>query len=137
MKELLSEPIRHGVLVALPVVLCLVLSGCTLFGLGAAAGAAVGGCALLDENQDDRVTQEELTRGVFDAWDADTDGQLTQAEFDAGVNRGTSFDAVSGDFDAWDGDGDGSLSEAEFNSGIMDNQSTLAAVDDGCDDLGL
>ena len=118
-----------------PLSFALALSGCTLFGLGAAAGATVGGCALLDENEDDTVTEEEIAAGIHAAWDADDDGVVSEAEFDAGVETRSRYAGWSGSFDDWDEDADGALTQAEFSSGA--SGSTAAWVDARCDDLGL
>ena len=117
--------------------LSLTLSGCVLFGLGAAAGAAVGGCSLLDDNDDDRVTQAELSSGLFDAWDTNDNGTLTEAEFEAGTDRGDLYAGWSGDFDAWDANGNGTLSESEFRNGVASDSDTAEWLDRQCDDLGL
>lgn len=120
-----------------PLVLVTMLSGCTLFGMGAAAGATVGGCSLLDENEDEQITQAEFRTGLFDSWDTDDDGLLTEDEFEAGTGRGEVFDELSGDFEAWDDDGDDTLSESEFEAGIAASDDELAWLDRQCDDLGL
>ena len=110
------------------------LSGCTLLGLGA---ATVGGCALLDADDDDRVTEAELSSGLFDAWDANDDGTLAEAEFDAGVERRAIFDDWSDEFDDWDENDDDALTEAEFEAGVAADDDTAAWMDRQCDDLGL
>ena len=112
-------------------------AGCTLLGLGAAAGATVGGCALLDANDDDTVTEAEFSAGLFDRWDTDDDDTLTEAEFDAGAARADAYDDWDDDFDEWDDDNDGALSSAEFVSGASDSGDVADMLDNGCDDLGL
>ncbi len=112
-------------------------AGCTLLGLGAAAGATVGGCALLDANDDDAVTEAEFSAGLFDRWDTDGDRMLTEAEFEAGTARADAYDEWDDDFDDWDDDNDGTLSSAEFVSGASDSGDVADMLDDGCDDLGL
>lgn len=121
----------------LPLAFALSLSGCTLLGLGAAAGATVGGCALLDENEDDTVTEEEIAVGIHGAWDTDDDGVVSETEFDAGVETRTRYAGWSGSFADWDDDGDGALTRAEFSSGATASGNTAAWVDARCDDLGL
>ena len=121
----------------LPVALSVTLSGCTLFGLGAAAGAAVGGCSLLDTNQDDRITETELSRGLYDDWDADDDDALTEDEFDAGVEQREVFSDWADDFDNWDADDDDVLTENEFESGVTESAEASNWADRRCDDLGL
>lgn len=113
------------------------LSGCTLLGLGAAAGATVGGCALLDDNQDGRLTEAEFSAGLFDAWDTDDDGTVSQAEFAAGTQTSDAYAGWSGSFDAWDDNSDGTLSQAEFTDGATGSGDVTAMLDDACDDLGL
>ena len=120
----------------LSLILPFALSGC-LLGLGAAAGATVGGCSVLDENEDERVTRAELSRGLFDAWDTDDNDVLTQAEFEGGVDRRDTFDTWSENFDDWDANGDDSLTEAEFDAGVAQDDAASAWLDDQCDDLGL
>lgn len=112
------------------------LSGCALFGLGAAAGAAVGGCSLLDENEDETVSAAEFSAAVFDAWDEDGDGALSEAEFDAGVATSDAYSAWSGEFGDWDADDGGTLSEQEF-TGAVSQSDTSAWADRQCDELGL
>jgi hypothetical protein len=112
-------------------------AGCTLLGLGAAAGATVAGCAILDNNDDDRVTEAELSVGLFNAWDTNDNDMLTEAEFDAGVARSDSYEAWDDDFDEWDDDDNGMLTQAEFSGGAQDTGGLLDLVDNGCDDLGL
>lgn len=118
-------------------IVALAFSGCTLFGLGAAAGATVGGCALLDENEDNTVTEEEIAVGIHSAWDTDNDGVVSETEFDAGVNTRNRYAGWSGSFDDWDDNDDDALTQAEFSSGATSSGSTAAWVDARCDDLGL
>lgn len=113
------------------------LSGCTLLGLGAAAGAAVGGCSVLDENEDDTVTEAELSAGLLEDWDENGDGELSEAEFDAGVAGSDLFDGWSGEFESWDADDDDSLSEEEFAVGVAEDEDSSEWLDRQCDDLGL
>ena len=117
----------------LPLVLSLTLSGCVLLGLGA---AAVGGCALLDRDNNNEVTQAELSAGLFDAWDSNNDDSLTEAEFEAGIDRRSVFAEWSGDFDAWDINDSGTVSETEFQTGVA-RSDTSGWADSKCDDLGL
>ena len=121
----------------LPLILAVTLSGCTLLGMGAAAGAGVGGCSLLDDNNDDKVTETEFSRGLFDDWETDDDGTLTEEEFEAGIDQGGIFSDWSGDFDAWDTDGDDALTEAEFEAGVAEDNNTAGWLDSQCDSLGL
>lgn len=121
----------------LPLLLTVSLSGCTLFGLGAAAGAVVGGCALLDENEDETVTEAELARGLFNDWNTDDDDSLTEEEFDAGIGQREIFADWSDDFDAWDADNDDAITEAEFESGVNRSELSEEWLDDQCDGLGL
>ncbi len=132
-------PLPASRLAALAGLLALIplFAGCTLLGLGAAAGATIGGCALLDENQDDRVTEAEFSAGLFNSWDDDDDDTISRAEFSAGVATADAYAGWSGSFDSWDGDGDGVLTEAEFTDGATGSGDVTAMLDDGCDDLGL
>lgn len=125
---------RSYAVLVIPLLLAAGLSGCLLLGAGA---AAVGGCALLDEDQDDRVTQAEFSAGIYNAWDVNDDDMLTEAEFDAGVDRSDVYADWSGDFDAWDTNDDDSLTEAEFAAGIRDEGGTREWADRQCDELGL
>lgn len=120
--------------IVVPLILAVGVSGCALLGLGA---ATVGGCAILDENQDDRVTDAEFSAGLFDAWDTDDDDALDEGEFDAGTARSDVYDDWSDDFDDWDENDDGSLTEAEFADGIADDDAAMRWADRRCDDLGL
>lgn len=122
----------------LPVVLTLSLSGCTGLGAGAAAaGASVGGCALLDANEDDTVTAEEVSEGLFNNWDADQDGVLSEKEFDVGAQATGVFTDRPGGFDAWDTDDDDELSKDEFEAGVADPSSAAQWADATCDELGM
>lgn len=120
--------------IVVPLVMAAALSGCLLLGAGA---ATVGGCALLDENEDERVTEAEFSAGLFDTWDTDDDDALDSGEFDEGTARSDVYDDWSDDFDDWDEDGDGSLTEAEFAGGIAEDDDAVQWADRQCDDLGL
>ena len=117
------------------------LAGCgaadELAGVGAAAGAVVGGCSLLDTDNDDAVTSDEVARGLFNRYDTDDSGVLTRAEFDAGVSRGRTTSAWSGEFGDWDSNDDDLLSRPEFVDGANGNGGLDGAADDTCDELGL
>ncbi len=116
--------------------LALSLSGCTLLGVGPSAGAAVGGCALLDDNEDDRVTAAEVSEALFDDWDADENGVLSEKAFDVGAQNTGAFTDNDGGFDAWDTDNDDELTRDEFDTGISEIDAERWA-DATCDDLGL
>ena len=120
-----------------PLALAVSLSGCLLFGLGAAAGAAVGGCSVLDDNDDDRVTEAEFSAGLYNEWDDDGNDLLTESEFDAGVDRSAAYADWDTNFDAWDDDSDNNLTEAEFSAGVAADADVRDRLDDECDDLGL
>ncbi|HEX7072216.1 MAG TPA: hypothetical protein VF190_15495 [Rhodothermales bacterium] len=125
---------------AVPVILALSIpfsiGGC-LLGLGAAAGTAVGSCALMDDNEDEIVSEAEFSRGLFDAWDVNDDLTLTEAEFDAGTARSATYDDWTDDFDDWDADDDAGISATEFDAGVTQNAMVASLLDDQCDDLGL
>lgn len=118
---------------SLALILVLVLPGCVLLGAGA---ATVGGCALLDRNDDDQVTAQEASAGLFDAWDANNDDALSRSEFDAGVSGSDAFDGWADEFEDWDDNDNGTLSVAEFSAGISE-EGTTAWMDRQCDELGL
>ncbi len=117
------------------------LSGCgaadDLAVAAGAAGAVVGGCSLLDTDNDDTVTSDEAASGLFNAYDTDDDGTLTRSEFNAGVARGRTTSAWRGEFGGWDDDSDGLLTRAEFVDGASDSGGFDDAADATCDDLGL
>ncbi len=121
----------------LPLALAAMMSGCTLLGLGAAAGATVGGCSLLDTDEDETITEAELSAGLFDTWDTNGDDALTEAEFEAGIDRSDVYEDWSGDFDSWDDDDDGVLSEPEFAAGVSESENVAQWMDSQCDELGL
>lgn len=121
----------------IPLALVVSLSGCLLLGLGAAAGAAVGGCAILDRNDDDRVTEAEFAASLFNDWDTNDNNVLTEGEFDAGVDESSAYADIEGNFDEWDDNNNGSLTQAEFRSGIAADANYEDWLDDECDDLGL
>jgi hypothetical protein len=102
-----------------------------------AAGAVVGGCSLLDTDNDDAVTSDEAASGLFNAYDTDDDGVLARGEFTSGVARGRVTAAWDGEFDDWDDDDDDLLTRAEFVDGASDSGGFDDAADATCDDLGL
>ena len=104
---------------------------------GAAAGAVVGGCSLLDADNDDAVTSTEVANGLFARYDSNSNGVLTRAEFNAGVARGRTTAAWRGEFDGWDDNDDGLLSRPEFVDAATGDGGLDGAADDTCDDLGL
>ena len=99
--------------------------------------AAAGGCALLDSNDDDTVTAEEVGEGLFTEWDADKNGVLSEKEFDVGAQATGVFTERPGGFDAWDTDEDDELSKAEFQAGVADSSDEAQWADATCDELGL
>lgn len=119
-----------------PLVLAVSLSGC-LLGLGAAAGAAVGGCSILDENEDERITEAEFSAGLFESWDRNDDNTLSESEFEAGVDREDVFAGWSGEFDEWDTNDNGELTRMEFEAGVREDDDVPQWLDRRCDDLGL
>ncbi len=123
------------VTLAVSAALALQLSGC--LAAGAAAGAAVGGCALLDRNEDQRVTAAELSDGLFDAWDANDDNELSRPEFQEGVSTSPRYQSWSVEFGNWDSNADDMLARSEFRSGVGGSPDTAEWLDDQCDDLGL
>ena len=69
-------------------------------------------------NEDEALSEDEFESGLFGLFDDDDNGELTQAEWDEGVDAWFGEQAVDADFSAWDDDGDGVLSEAEFTGEI-------------------
>ncbi|MDX1531055.1 MAG: hypothetical protein R3362_05980 [Rhodothermales bacterium] len=129
-------PIRSSALAAaLALALVPFVSGCLALGVGAAA--TVGGCALLDRDQNEEVTPQEFSEGLFDNWDEDDSGGLTRAEFDAGVRTSDTYAGWSDAFPEWDDNGNGTLSRGEFTDGAVGSGDVAGMLDDGCDDLGL
>ena len=137
MKDAATSSIRIAATLVLPIFLTVTLSGCVLFGLGATAGAAAGGCALLDRNDDDRVTEVEVSAALFADWDTNDNEVLTEAEFEAGAAQEDIFNDWSGDFDEWDANGNGELSQSEFEAGVAEDHDTTRWADRQCDNLGL
>lgn len=99
--------------------------------------AAAGGCALLDSNDDETVTAEEVGEGLFTTWDADENGVLSEKEFDVGAQATGVFTARPGGFDAWDTNGDDELTKAEFRAGVAEPSDEALWADATCDELGL
>lgn len=126
------NPAPAPALLAVLAAVALSSSGCTLLGAGA---ATVGGCALLDRDNDSAVTDAELSAGIFDRWDTDDDGRLTEAEFNAGVRSREVFAGWERNHSDWDSDDNGVLTQAEFAAGAEGGMSGWA--DRRCDDLGL
>lgn len=71
--------------------------------------------------------------GVYDRWDADKNGQLTEDEFNAGIGdeRREAFNTrfTEGAYGEWDGDDNGYLTEDEFGEGVY------GGYDDDDDDV--
>lgn len=76
-------------------------------------------CSAYDVNGG-AVYEDELAIGLFDAWDTDDDGVLTQEEFNEGVASSETFAGWRSYFEAWDTDDDGQLGEHEFTAGFME-----------------
>ncbi|MFZ3585232.1 hypothetical protein ACOI1H_24340 [Loktanella sp. DJP18] len=53
------------------------------------------------------------------AWDGDSDGVLSQDEFNEGW--GTNYGEDETAFSTWDEDGDGALNEDEYNNGVFNS----------------
>lgn len=94
------------------------------------------------QNQEGTLTQEDFNRGVFNRWDADGDGQLSEDEYASGnsawsssygenfigwdANQDSMLDEdeymqgmnEAGVYNDWDADGDGTVNEDEFNEGV-------------------
>lgn len=123
----------------LPLALALLsLAGCgSADELAVAAAGAVGGCALLDTDDDDEVSSEEAAYGLFDAYDGDNDGVVTRDEFRVGVARGPATADFGGSFDDWDDDNDGALTQPEFVDGAVGSDGFVDVADSGCDEIGL
>lgn len=79
-----------------------------------------------DADTDGVISQEEFgtgfgETGVYDEWDADDDGALTENEFNTGIGENEDeFTERFGEdaYSQWDEDGDGALSEDEFEGGV-------------------
>lgn len=122
----------------LAALLLLIASGCgSAKELVAGAAATVGGCALLDTNDDEAIGGNEAASGLFSAYDTDNDGTLTRAEFDIGIRRGSATRDLGDKFDDWDDDGNRLLTRTEFVDGAGDDTSFVGVADAGCDELGL
>ena len=64
---------------------------------------------------------------AFATWDDDDDGNLTKAEFEAGLgNRQERFEQRFGEnwFETWDEDGSGAVSETEYYEGLHGSYDT-------------
>jgi sporulation protein YlmC with PRC-barrel domain len=85
-----------------------------------------------DQNLDQRVSGNELYRGVFLAWDSDRDSELTDTEYREGYNAWFGDD-VQPEFEAIAGE-DNVIGEEEFASGLRD---TDALADFEIGDEGL
>jgi hypothetical protein len=123
---------------ALFTALLLVLSGCSATDeLALGAAGTIGGCALLDTNDDEAIGGDEAATVLFTRYDSDNDGMLTRAEFSAGVNRGTATRGLANKFGDWDDDSNGMLTRVEFVDGAGDDDSFVGIADAGCDEIGL
>lgn len=72
---------------------------------------------VLDMDQDGRLTDRELSDGLFGVWDANRDGRLSERELDRGAVAW--FPAgVDTDFRAWDDNDDFEIDRAEFHAGL-------------------
>jgi hypothetical protein len=78
-----------------------------------------------DQNDDMYLDHEEVATGLYTDWDADDDGQLTEAEFDQGVSDWFDGDGViDDDFAEWDANDDGYIGEDEFATNWSDVEVT-------------
>lgn len=118
------------------------LAGCAVVALAASATpAAAQDAASWDTDAEQGISQAEwqsgLQRdGIYDRLDTDSNGEISEQEFNAGVSYAYDYDpnavlnlpADSDDlYDRWDRDGDGVLSESEFGAG------SYAAFDSNAD----
>lgn len=92
---------------------------------------------MLDANEDDRVTETELSEGLFTNWDADQNDVLDEKEFDVGAQNSGVFQELPGGFPSLDENGDDRLTKAEFEVGIAERAETEQWADAQCDELGL
>lgn len=69
-----------------------------------------------DKNTD--VGEEEFSRGLFENWDTNQDGALTEDEFNSRAE--VWIPDYNYSLDEWDLDGNGELSENEFSEGLLD-----------------
>lgn len=76
----------------------------------------------------DELPRDELSEHVYEAWDRDDDGSVTEAEWRDGAERWFEGDVDTDAFSTWDTDGDGELSQEEFAAGIQ-QQGHLEQVD--------
>jgi hypothetical protein len=120
------------------VLLSLTLSACGgTEELLAGAVATVGGCALLDTNDDEAIGGDEAANALFTRYDTNNDAMLSRAEFDTGIARGRATAELRGKFGDWDDNNDAMLSRTEFVDGAGDDDSFVGIADAGCDELGL
>ena len=66
------------------------------------------------------LDKEEFYKGLYQVWDQDQDGQITDGEFTEGTNNffaDYNFKEY-GEYTDWDADGNGQLSVAEFREGM-------------------
>ncbi|WEX10639.1 PRC-barrel domain-containing protein [Chelativorans sp. AA-79] len=80
-----------------------------------------------DENQDQRLTENELYRGMFTAWDQNNNDQLNQDEYSTGYTAWFGSDAQPG-FQEVSGDDD-TIAQDEFVSAF--SESDVMAFDTG------
>lgn len=77
-----------------------------------------------DAESDGSITEIEFNEGfeateLFDSWDVDDSGVLSEEEFSAGLFE--SWDQTGNDlFEAWDVDDSGGLSEGELSAGLFE-----------------
>lgn len=93
-----------------------------------------------DADANNSLEAGEFASGLFQQFDADSDGTLTSSEWDDGFDNWYEEQAVDLDFSEWDSDGDGALSENEFkqqyeSSGLFDQYRTTTNVDLSTDEL--
>ncbi len=99
----------------------------------------------LDRDGDMALNESEFATGFYSNWDMDDDPRVTEAEYDAGVDRwyGSEYNTPFSDYDLdssgyidgrefgegwdsgyyrqWDVDGDSVLTEAEYSTGVFNN----------------
>lgn len=74
------------------------------------------------EDEQGEITREEFSEHLFEMWDQDDSGSLTETEFADAADRWFEDQIDQESFSEWDADGNGEIDEDEFMQGLQGGQ---------------
>lgn len=74
------------------------------------------------QDEQDEITREEFSEHLFEMWDQDDSGSLTETEFADAADRWFEDQIDQESFSDWDADGNGEIDQDEFMQGLQDAQ---------------